>query len=94
MKIEVFGKEGCALCRTTKRKLAHFLEKWGLAQTVELSFVNLETEDGLAEAAFRDVSDVPTTIVSDNGTTFARWRQAVPSSDDVRKVLENAGAAK
>ena len=69
MKIEVFGKQGCALCQTTKRKLAHFIEKWGRSDKVEMAFVDMETVEGLAEGAFRDVSDVPTTIISDNGST-------------------------
>lgn len=90
MKIEVFGKQGCALCQTTKRKLAHFIEKWGRSDKVEMAFVDMETVEGLAEGAFRDVSDVPTTIISDNGSTLARWDREVPPSEDVRKVLEAA----
>ena len=88
MKIEVFGKEGCALCQSTKRKLQHFIEKWGMAGSVEMTFVNLETEDGMAEAAFRDVTEVPTTLVSDASVVLARWEHEIPPSDDVKKVLE------
>ncbi len=90
MKIEVFGKEGCALCQSTKRKLQHFIEKWEMAGNVEMTFVNLETEDGMAEAAFRDVTEIPTTIVSDGTVVTARWEHEIPPSDDVRKALEAA----
>jgi len=88
MKIEVFGKQGCALCQTTKRKLSHFLEKWGHAEKVEFAFVDLETADGLAEGAFQDVTAVPTIIISDNGDALGRWEGEVPPSDDVKKILD------
>jgi len=88
MKIEIFGNPACAFCRTTKNKLSHFLRKWGCSGAVELVFVDLDTVDGRAEAAFRDVYDVPTTIVSDNGTVLARWDKVVPQADDVKKALE------
>ena len=88
MKIEVFGKQGCAICQSTKNKLSHFLEKWGFAGTVPLDFVEMETVDGLAEGAFRDVIEIPTTIVSDDGAALARWDGMIPPSEDLRKALE------
>jgi len=88
MKIEVFGKQGCAICQTTKNKLAHLVGKWGVGERVELSFVDLDTVDGMAEGAFHDVIEIPTTIVSDNGTVLARWEHEIPASEDLRKALE------
>ena len=87
MVVEVFGKDNCAVCQTTKRKLSHFLKKWGYSDRVDMVFVNMDTVEGMAEGAFRDVNDVPTTIVSDDGETFGRWEGAVPPSDEVREVL-------
>jgi thioredoxin-like negative regulator of GroEL len=88
MKVDVFGKQGCALCQTTKNKISHFIEKWGCAGKVNLRFVDLETVDGLAEGAFFDVSDVPTTIVHKSGETLARWDGVIPPSEDFRKAVE------
>ena len=88
MKIEVFGKQGCAVCQSTKNKLSHFLEKWGCAGNVPLDFVDMETVDGLAESAFRDVIEIPTTIVSDDGAALARWDGTIPPSEDLKKALE------
>ena len=88
MKIEVFGKPDCALCKTTKNKLAHFIDKWGYADTVDLAFIDLDTVDGMAEGAFRDVIEIPTTIVSHNGSTLARWEKLVPSSEEFKQVLQ------
>ncbi len=88
MKIEVYGKQGCALCQSTKRKLAHFLEKWGHGEKVQMAFVDMETVEGLAEGAFHDVNEIPTTILSDNGSTLARWEHEVPPSEDIRQLIE------
>ncbi len=88
MKIEVFGKEGCAVCQTTKRKLSHFLEKWGHGEKVELAFVDMETVEGLAESAFQDVTAIPTTIISDKSGQLKRWEGAVPPSEEVKRILD------
>ena len=64
MKIDVYGKPGCAKCKSTKEKLAHYLKKWNVAGTVPLEFVDMESPDGNAQGAFYDVYDViPVTIV-------------------------------
>ena len=88
MKIEVFGKQNCAICQSTKKKLSHFLDKWGFAEKVPLDFFDMETVDGLAEGAFRDVTEIPTTIVSDEGSPLARWDGGIPPSEDLKKALE------
>ncbi|MHC4711812.1 MAG: YbbN family protein [Planctomycetota bacterium] len=87
MHIEVFGKQDCALCESTKRKILHFIRKWGHAGRVDFAFVDMDTVDGLAEGAFRDVNEIPTTIVSDDGKAFGRWEGAVPPSEEVREAL-------
>ena len=88
MKIEVFGKEDCSLCKSAMRKVKYFLEKWGRADEVEVAFVNMDTVDGMAEGMFRDVSDVPVVIVSDNGSTFGRWDGEPPKSEELKGALE------
>lgn len=88
MKIEVFGKQGCAICQTTKRKLAHFLEKWNAADRVKIEFVDVETVEGMAEGAFRDVSDIPTTIISYKGGVLGRWDGGVPPSEEVKRIVD------
>lgn len=87
MRVEVFGKDDCSRCESTKRKLTHFINKWGRSEEVDFVFVNLDTVDGMAEGAFHDVNEIPTTIVSHNGSTFARWDGDVPPSEEVKRVL-------
>jgi len=87
-RVTVFGKQNCALCRTTKNKLEHFLKRWQLDHEVEMVFCDLETVDGRAEGAFYDVNQIPVTIVEFDGRPVARWDGQVPNSEDVRSVLE------
>ena len=86
--ISVFGKQECAKCKTTQRKLHHFLRQWDLADKVELVFHDLDTLDGRAEGAFHDVLDIPATIVMKGGRSVARWDGDVPHSEAVRLVLK------
>ena len=88
MKISVFGKQGCAKCDTTKRKLNHFVGQWELDHSVEVVFHDMDTLDGRAEGAFYDVQDIPMTLVEHEGNELARWDGAVPQSRAVRQALE------
>ena len=88
MRISIFGKEGCARCDTTKRKMTHFLNRWELDHKVEMVFHDLDTLDGRAEGAFYDVSDeLPLTVIERNGQQVARWEGDVPNSESVKKAV-------
>ena len=89
MRIDVYGKPGCAKCKSTKEKLAHCLRKWNVAATVPLEFVDMDSPDGNAQGAFYDVYDViPVTIVmGDDNQPLGRWEGVVPPSEEVAKAL-------
>jgi thiol-disulfide isomerase/thioredoxin len=85
MRFEVYGKQNCAKCDSTKDKLAHLLGKMGLP--AEIVFVDMGTVTGRAEGAFYDVYDVPTTIVrSARGEEVARFSD-IPPSEAVQDLL-------
>jgi len=88
MNVSVFGKQGCDLCKTTYRKLEHYLSKWGMNDKVALRFVEVETVDGMAEGAFYDVLKVPTTIIVKDGDVVSRWDGVMPPSEEVRAALD------
>jgi len=88
MQVSIFGKQNCARCKTTKNKLNHFINKWGLADKVSVRFFDMDTVDGMAEGAYNDVSDVPTVIIQDNGNSLARWDGKIPKSEEVRLYLQ------
>ncbi len=80
-RVMIFGKQGCAKCTTTKNKVGHYINKWGLDGQVPIQFVDMESLDGLTEGAVRDVWDVPTTIVERGGSTIAKWEGEIPNSE-------------
>ena len=88
MNVFIFGKVGCARCESTKRKVTHLLDKWGVSNRVEMNFVNMDTVEGLAEGSFHDVFRVPATIVKRGSEEVARWDGIVPESDALRVSLE------
>ena len=92
-RINLFGKNGCAKCDSTKRKLGHFLQQWQLDHKAELIFHDMDSLDGRAEGAFHDVEDIPATLVEARGRIVARWDGIVPKSADVRTALEEPANA-
>ena len=93
MDVIIFGKTGCARCKSTKNKVTHLLARWGVSGNVNMDFVDLDTIDGLAEGSFHDVFDVPVTIVKREGTQVARWDGIVPDSQELRGSLESGPAS-
>jgi len=89
LEINVYTKEGCELCGHTKRKLDVLLKRWGRDGDVKLTYWDLETADGLAEAAFNEVYLTPTTVVSRDGETLARWEAEVPDSRLLKECIED-----
>jgi hypothetical protein len=87
MKIKVFGKKGCAKCETTKNKINHFITKWEMDSKVEMTFHDMDTVDGMAEGAYNDVLQVPTTIMEKNNKVVARWDGEVPISEKIKEYL-------
>jgi hypothetical protein len=90
MEIQVFGKQNCGKCDSTKHKVAHLLGKHGLQERIPFKFFDLDTVDGLAEGAYRDVHAVPTTIIEDDGRDLVRWEGVIPDSVDIKQYLGTA----
>ena len=86
MRFEIYGRQNCGKCSSTKDKLDHVLGKLG--QAAEIVFVDLDTVVGRAEGAFYDVHQVPTTIVrSPRGDEVTRFRGIVPASEAIQGLL-------
>jgi len=90
MDIKVFGKPGCEYCKTTMKKFETFSRRWNLADVISLSFLDMETVDGLAEGAFYSVTKIPTTIIEKNKSVLRRWDGQVPLSEEFKVVLDKA----
>ena len=87
MKIKVFGKNNCAKCETTKNKLKHFITRWEMEHKVNIVFHDMESVDGIAEGAYHDVGEIPTTIIEKDDRVVARWEGEVPHSEHVKMHL-------
>ena len=87
MEILVFGKPDCARCQTTKHKIDHIMKRHKLDAAVQVNFADLSTEDGLAEALFKDVREVPTTVILSRGEELAKWEGKIPQTQDILKFL-------
>ena len=75
MKLVFFVKEDCEACKNAREKVSFFLDKWGASDSVEIEAVNLDTEDGLVEAAMSGAAEVPTIILHDDTGEVARWEK-------------------
>lgn len=87
MKLVFFVKEDCEACKNAKEKVSFFLDKWGAAGSVATDAINLDTEDGLVEAAMNGVAEVPTIILEHEGSEVARWEKKAPPSDELKARL-------
>jgi len=80
MKFKLFWKEGCPMCPAAKNVI-HQLICSGY-QAMEY---DLETTEGLAEAAFYAVLSTPTIILLDEqDNSIAEWRGKVPTFEEAQ----------
>jgi glutaredoxin len=87
MKVKIFGKKDCPICKASLRKFEFFLHKWELAERVELAFYDLDTVDGLTEGSLLDALEVPTIVLEDEGVEIARWEKRIPRSDELGEIF-------
>lgn len=87
IRVSIFGKQECDACKAAVEKVTYFSEKWGKADETAIDFVDVETPDGLAEGAYRDVYEVPTVILQDGDEEVARWIKRVPLSQEFKRYF-------
>jgi glutaredoxin len=86
VRVSVFGKKECDACKAAVDKIEYFTKKWK-RDDVAVEYVDMDTPDGLAEGAYRDVYDIPTVILEREGDEVARWVKTVPVSQEFRKYF-------
>jgi len=87
MKIKIFGKKDCNICKASLKKIQFFLDKWKLKDKIKIISYNLDTVDGLTEGALLNALEVPTIIIEKDGIELFRWEKKIPKSDEFRKLL-------
>jgi thiol-disulfide isomerase/thioredoxin len=91
IRVSVFGKQECDACKAAFEKISYFSKKWGRADDTAIHFVDMETPEGLAEGAYRDVYDIPTVILAKGDQEVARWVKQVPVSQEFKKYFSADG---
>jgi glutaredoxin len=86
VRVSVFGKQECDACKAAVEKIEYFTKKWK-REDIDLEYVDMDTPDGLAEGAYRDVYDIPTVILEKGGDELVRWVKTVPVSQEFRKYF-------
>jgi len=81
--IKIFTKAECPKCPAAK-EIGSILQQEGL----QVSYYDLETPDGLAEAAFYSVLSTPTIIIEDQDERIlAGWRGSIPTLQEIQGVI-------
>ena len=81
--IKIFTKNECPKCPAAK-EIGGILQQEGLPVT----YYDLETADGLAEAAFYSVLSTPTIIIEDeHEKILAGWRGSVPTLQEIQGLV-------
>jgi len=82
MKLKLLWRKECKMCTPAKTACAR-LEKEG----IEVEYFDVDTVEGMAEAAFYEVSSTPTTIVVDRrGNEVASWRGEAPEVEAILRL--------
>jgi len=93
MTIHVYGKTGCKLCKSAKKKVEVLLERWGVADQHEVVLLDMEGDPGAAaEGDFFDVFDIPTVMVmKDEWEVLGRWDGQAPPSEELEALVAADG---
>lgn len=81
--IKIFTKAECPKCPAAK-EIGGILQQDGL----QVNYYDLETPNGLAEAAFYSVLSTPTIIIEDEDEKIlAGWRGSTPTLQEIKGVI-------
>lgn len=83
IRIKIFGKNDCDICKKAIEKLQELLTKIENKPTV--MYYDLNTLDGLTEAAIYIAFDIPSIVLEKNGCEIKRWKN-IPTEEDFINV--------
>jgi glutaredoxin len=85
MRIQIFTQRDCPRCPPAKEALMEIKSERG----VEVSEFDVETVDGMAEAAFYGIMTTPATVlVNSSGDEIISWRGVAPDKDKILRILD------
>ncbi|PIU83156.1 MAG: hypothetical protein COS68_05540 [Elusimicrobia bacterium CG06_land_8_20_14_3_00_38_11] len=84
IRIKIFGKNDCDICKKAIEKLHQYLTKIENKPTV--IYYDLNTLDGLTEAAIYIAFDIPTIVLEKNGCEIKRWKNLL-SLEELKNII-------
>jgi hypothetical protein len=97
MKVKVYGRETCGICKDMLKKFDVFFGHWNLKDKVPVLYYSMDSVDGLTEALAVGATEPPTILIEDNnGKELVRWSGKAITSQEFKpyfKELLPAGAA-
>lgn len=87
MRVIIFGKAQCEACKAMHEKVKFFIDRWN-AKVESIDFIDMDTVEGLAEGAYRDVYEIPTMIIEAGGSEIGRWIKNPPISNELKALLK------
>jgi hypothetical protein len=86
MKLKVFGKKTCSVCKDIYEKL----ERYNRDHTpIPLEYVDAEEIDGLTELCFLGGGDIPVVfLLNDKGAVIKKWQQSCPTFQELTKLQQ------
>lgn len=78
MRVMLFGKKMCPACKDAEAFR-------GLGQ---VEFFDIDTAEGLAEAAYFEVRKVPALLLCMDGKVLARWDGLLPSVEQLLSLIK------
>ena len=84
MKLLLFGRETCEVCKSIKEKLQYFSDKH---TPIPIEYFDVDSVDGLAESAYLSVPDIPTVILMKEKAEIKRWVKSAPIFTELNELL-------
>jgi thiol-disulfide isomerase/thioredoxin len=85
VKIKIFGNDTCPLCKVALKQVNGLVKDY---KGVNLTYYNMETEDGLVEGALNEVTTIPTILLLNKDRVVARWNGEIPQREEVLEKIE------
>lgn len=87
MTLYLFGNKSCDACKRILEKLKYYKENFN--KDIEIIYFDTETPDGMAEACFYDVWDIPQVLLIKDGNIIKRWQKTAPTFEELNQLWKS-----
>ncbi len=85
MRIQLFTQKNCPKCPPAKETIREISSE----RSVDVSEFDVETVDGMAEAAFYGIMSTPAVVLIDgDGEEIVSWRGVPPEKNRILRILD------